>query len=226
MPTAWIQNQSTPGLKEFGPQDNGSSIAALLIYVAITMEVNDRDAELAVANDTALLTYADFSKVTGLSRAMISRGIQRLVDTGLIEKATNGRNNVFKLVGNSATWGKLPKSYLINNCLLDKLTHRSRNELDALKMYLLFIAFRHNQWNFALISYPKIAQYTGVQEFRIRSGLSLLVNLSLIQIDRSREIQGKKGNPPSQYRICGIDPRRHMGTQKAESMLDDGMHET
>jgi hypothetical protein len=87
---------------------------------------------------------------------------------------------------------------------------RRRAELDALKLYYLFIAFRDNATNETFISYDKIAEYTGVERGNIKRGQSLLVTHDLVNVDYARSNASEFGVKNS-YRLVGLEPNQHMG---------------
>ncbi len=172
MPNLWITNMENPGLKRFTSQDAGVSIAAIILYIALTHEANDKSKRDNHLYGYVDLTYDELASITLLSRAMISRGLRKLKDIGLIEIYNEGRKNIYNLKNNSidVRFGKLPKLYFIKNNAFGMFNHRGYNELSALKLYLLFIAFRSTNLNAALIAYPKISEYTGIPEYKIRTG--------------------------------------------------------
>ena len=61
---------------------------------------------------------------------------------------------------------------------------RSRAELDALKLFFLFVGRRGSDTNAANISYDKIEQYTAIERGRIRTGISLLIENLMIQVEQ------------------------------------------
>lgn len=221
MPSSWITNQDNPGLKMFSVKDAGNAIAALILYIALVHKANDRKQD-DPAYGFAESTYDELMDITYLSRAMIARGLKQLEDCKLIGHVLVGRRKRYEIKYNDRPWGKLPKQYFEQKNIFAKFQHRNRTELIALKLYLLFIAFRSEKLNAAVISYPKIHAYTGISENVIRSGLSSLVNIPpLIHIDRFGSAENSHGNSPSYYRISGISSRRHIATMKKEYFFGD-----
>lgn len=218
MPSNWIRFNS--GLKKFTRKEMSNAISALIVYIALILRANQEPNEEFMEPGYVSISYTVLQNMTGLSRALISRGLKKLVEENLINIHKNNKKNQYEVLeyDPSKGWGKLPKKYLYKESTGGEITFlnhfklRHLTELNALKLYLLFIAFRDNKRNSARISYSKITEYTGVYPNNIRDALSLLVNLSLIQIDRE-VLPSDDKNPPNEYRIRGIDSRNHLGTQ-------------
>jgi len=85
-------------------------------------------------------------------------------------------------------------------------------ELDALKLFFLFVAHRDRQTNFANIGYDKIEEYTDVKRARIKTAISLLASLSLIYVEHVPSKMNPEGIANA-YRIVGVEPYTHMGTR-------------
>jgi hypothetical protein len=194
MPSAWITDQAKPGLSQlkWGGHDNAGKIAALMLYIAIAHHVNQEpDREHAEAG-FAKLSYSDFEKIVGLSRAKISAGLKNLEEQGILAINKGEKTSVYQLVGFNPKqgWAKLPLRNFYHDGSIKVFSEfhlRKKTELNALKMYLLVAAFRHNEINHTVISYEKIHLYTGIPENDIRSAISLLVTWNLIQVDRTSE---------------------------------------
>ena len=84
-------------------------------------------------------------------------------------------------------------------------------ELDALKLFYLFIAHRDRATNLANIGYDKIEEYSGVKRARIRTAISYLASLSLVHVEYLPSKITSMG-VSSVYRIVGVEPYQHMGT--------------
>lgn len=91
------------------------------------------------------------------------------------------------------------------------LQKRKQIELDALKLFLLFVARRDNSMNMALLRYDQIEDRSGISRARIKPALSLLCAMGLIQIEHLPRKFGEPGMA-SGYRLTHIDSQRHMGT--------------
>lgn len=82
---------------------------------------------------------------------------------------------------------------------------RHRNELHALKLYLLFLAFCNVRANFAAIGYEKIIEASGVSRGDISGAGSLLIHQDLIRVSQSQS-NGAAGHPHNRYMILRLAP--------------------
>ena len=96
-------------------------------------------------------------------------------------------------------------------------------ELDALKLYLLLVAFRDAQRNYTSMRYHLMNEYTGVQIGKIKGALNFLVVSNMIYVEREARDPFDRTNPANLYRIRGVDPYRHAGTGAlSEPTLHEG----
>lgn len=228
MPSAWITDQTKPGLSQlkWGGQDNAGKIAALMLYIAIVHNVNPEPNREYSEAGFAKLSYSDLEKIVGLSRAKIASGLKILEELGIIAIDKNEKTSVYRLVGYNPKqgWAKLPYRHLYHDSCIKVFNEfhlRKKNELNALKMYLLVAAFRDNDSNHTFISYEKIHQYTGIPENDIRSAISFLVNLNLIHVDRSLNVkQGEDDwtmKSKNIYRLVGLKGK-HLGNTSSDDV--------
>ncbi|KSV67252.1 hypothetical protein N182_34030 [Sinorhizobium sp. GL2] len=208
LPTVWI---NAGGLQAFrwDPGKGSNNIAALLCLMVIAHHTDPGTGEASVTYDTIELA-------TGMSRAKISGGLDVLENLMLIERRVEKRRSTYKLVGMDphAGWGALPAKSLYSGkeiTFLRDFKLRSAIELNALKLYFLFVARRSRETNSANISYDKIAEYSRIPREKIRSALSLLVTHGLVHVDHIPSEQSKYG-VSSVYRIPHIRPYQHLGT--------------
>ncbi len=210
-PTAWIIKRN--GLKAFRVPEVGTCIAALKVYLAIVIRANYYPTKEYPHAGSALLSYTQIAELLDLSRVMIARGIKKLEAVKLVEVDRGLNTNLYRLTDfeDAFGWGKLPKLHLFNGpgSGIRKLTQfsmRHRAHLNALKLYLLFIAFRNNNTNATKIAYETIGEYTGIANNDIHPAISVLIDLSLIDVDRSPS-HGEKVNQPNLYHIRGLTSR-------------------
>ena len=207
LPTKWIEDK---GLKGFRwAKQQGSAHLAGLMTLAVISHHTDRDTGIAK------LTYDDLTAKASLSRASVSRGLDILINKGLIDLHPAGRST-YGLVGfdKSAGWSKFPAKGLYHHGAavgLSSFTLRSPAELDAMKLYFLFAARRDRTTGMALLTYDKIDEYAGVSGRRIKLALNVLSAGGLIHIDHIPRQYGEPG-VANGYRLAHLDPYRHMGT--------------
>ncbi|MVF24620.1 hypothetical protein EVC37_23910 [Methylocaldum sp. BRCS4] len=228
LPTSWITDQEDPGLRRFkwDGADNAGKVAALMLYIAIAHHVNEKPNEVFPRPGFARLSYSDFEKIVGLSRAKIAAGLKILEALRIVAVNKEEKTSVYQLVGYNPAgrWAKLPCGYLYQDDRIRAFGDfhlRRKNELNALKMYLLAVAFRDNKSNYTIIAYENIHRYTGIPENDIRSAISLLINLRLIQVDRASEPMedGELWTVKNKnlYRLMGLRGR-HLGNTSRDDL--------
>lgn len=216
MPSYRIRDNGAPVLSElkWSQKDNAAKIAALMLYIAICHNAKDKTEHVYEETGTCRLSYDRLALITGLSRPIISKGLSILEKLRLIEADRETKPTLYRVVGYNPHkyWAKLPKRYLYNKEGSIPVFHefhlRKKNELGALKMYLLIASFRDNKTGLTRIAYDKIADYTGMQSPDIKQAISLLLNHNLISLERQTYDEvGKRRNI---YTLKGLG-HRHFG---------------
>ncbi|QJS29271.1 hypothetical protein ELH43_36925 [Rhizobium ruizarguesonis] len=217
LPTQWIESKR---LTEFTwvQGQGGSQIAALIALIAIAHRTDDEG--------IARMTYDEIEHVTGMSRATVAAGLDVLESRGLLIREPAGQST-FKLADFKLTegWAKLPAKGLYDKGVLSFAQHfgkRSKGELFALKLYLLFVSRRDRKLNLALLNYTSITEYTGLQRHQIRQGLSVLMLNGLVHVERLASWESNIGKANA-YRLTHIDSYRHRGTTDVDQILAGGM---
>jgi DNA-binding transcriptional ArsR family regulator len=205
LPTGWICGGGLTAFR-WDPGKGSDNVAALMTLTAIA---HHADAVTGLSR----LTYEHMATITGLSRAKISGGLDVLAERGIIRRNDDGRS-VFRLTDYDPDkgWAKLPAKRLHQSGSIHAFADfrlRRSAELNALKLYFLFVAFRDNQSNMANISYDKIEEYTSIDRARIKGGLSVLATTGLVYVEHLPKIDGHVYNA---YRLPQLDPYTHMGT--------------
>ena len=184
MPSWWIHdNYDKSLLKAFDVRDKGGSIAALMLYIMLCARANQKATEDFKVG-TARVTYDDICNATGMSRAMVSTGIDKLTSFGLISPVSYRKQNIYELIGHDeAPWAKLPKKHLYRGnkngkipVFIEDFNLRSKNELNAIKLYCLLLAFRNNDTNTVHIGYESITEYSGIIGTEIRRAISFFIS--------------------------------------------------
>jgi hypothetical protein len=197
-----------------------------MLYIAIVHDVNSEPNREFSEAGYARLSYGDFEKTVRLSRAKIAAGLKILETLGIVKINREEKTSVYQLVGYNPKekWAKLPyRHFYHDGCIkvFGEFHLRKKTELNALKIYLLLVAFRDNDSNFAIITYEKIRHYTGILENDIRSALSLLVNMNLVHVDRASEVmeveQSWTMKTKNMYRIIGLRGR-HLGNTSDDDL--------
>ncbi|MFQ3171365.1 MAG: hypothetical protein ACI9DG_001399 [Oleispira sp.] len=215
LPTGWIREGGLRVITWKAHRSGG--IAALQILIALAHAGKRRDIPISSEADMEAvpISYTSLSDTINVSRTLISKGklILRQLDLISVEGAKPEKYTLNYLYDDK--WGKLPMNSLINKSYkiraFDNFKQRKKIELNALKIYLLIIAFRNDKTNYASISYPRIEELSGVDRNDIRNATSLLCSENMINISRSPaettyEIHNK-------YYLQGISNRHHLGTR-------------
>lgn len=209
LPSAWIEEG---GLKEF-KWDRGEGADNIAALMALTVIAHHSDVETGLAS----VTYDVLCKATSLSRSKLANGLDILAKLKIVERAPEGRST-YRLCNFSREggWAMLPAKRLYSasgrvTSFVD-FRLRSQTELNALKLYFLFVARRGRDTNMANISFDKIAEYTGVDRARIKPATSLLATSSLAYLERVPSNLNDFG-VANAYRLAGLESYQHMGTR-------------
>ncbi len=211
LPTGWIEDG---GLKSFTWRNRGiDSLAALMVLIAIAHRADQTTGEVRV-------TYNDLVLATGLSRTSVAAGLGKL-EGRYIEKRSQ---SVYSLVDFSPQggWAVLPYERLYNPrgqiAFFKELKKRKAIELNALKLYPLFVARRDRDTNQAHISYDKIEDYTGIARDDIKPAISFLLHAAMIYYEPVQSV-AHSGRISHAYRIIGYDSFRNPATTGSADRL-------
>lgn len=200
-PTWWVREEILKtGFK--GGKHTGESIAGLKCIIAISHHVNFHTLE-------AELSYSSLEKLTGLSRPMVSKGLELIKTLGLVE-IEHGYRNKYKLIegrGDDDHWAKLPVDYLKRE--LPEIPNRGKVTLFALKFYIQLLADRPNTVNVMHMTYDTIRAKVGTQQRDIKPSIDILFNHNLISVFKSEDPEiggGRISYRKNEYLIRGIAP--------------------
>ena len=207
LPTQWIRYDDK--LRNFSVRDIGASISALKIYLAIVLKANFKSNDTFDKGGCAAISFTEFEDLTGMSRAMVAEGLRKLKEQELITVIKKGRPNIYHLADFDSTkgWSKLPKRYFYGSKkmgIIQKITEfsmRHRAHLNALRIYLLLLSF--NNKGKARLSYDKITEYTGMSREFIHPGLSVLIDMQLVNVS-SDETSLDITKSPNIYQFRGL----------------------
>jgi hypothetical protein len=207
LPSWWIEGRRLRELQWSGGQ-GANNVAALITLTVIAHHVD-------VSTGIARITYDALGNASSLSRTKISCGLRRLSDLGLVAPHVEGQST-YQLVRYDQTigWAKFPAKPMYKGNTIPAFSDfklRSRTELDAMKLFFLFVSRRDRKSNLAKISYEKIEEYAGIPRNNIKAGLSVLAVNSLVHIEHVSSISFEEGHHNA-YRLVHVESRRHMGT--------------
>ncbi|RWO39283.1 MAG: hypothetical protein EOS11_22490 [Mesorhizobium sp.] len=208
LPSEWINNG---GLKAFRWERGlgADNIAALMALMVIA---HHSDSESGIAT----VTYDTLCTATSLSRSKLANGLDIIEAQQIITRAPKGRST-YELCNFSREggWAMLPAKRLYHGNRVSALGDfrlRNATELNALKLYFLFVARRGRDTNLANISFDKIHEYTGIDRSKIKAATSLLATSSLAYTERLLSTTNDFG-VANAYRLAGLDTYNHMGTR-------------
>lgn len=211
IPTAWVREDlRLPDLswRQFG----SDGTAALMVLIALAIRLNQSN--MKREDDTGFgsnveVSYDNLEELTELSRTKLAAGLRILEQFSIIETTRNGRSNRYVLpgIGEAGKWSQLPQTYLLTATEglrgFSRFQLRHRNELNALKLYFLLLAYRNAKGNFTAVGYEKISELSGLMRGDISGAVSLLINHDLIRVSQS-DGDGVAGRPYNQYKIRGL----------------------
>jgi hypothetical protein len=208
LPSRWIEDGGLQDLQWTKSEASGSDNAAALMVLAPIAHVADD-------NGVATCTYDRLTLATGLSRAKVANGLSVLANLGVIDRKPAGRSTIQLTNYGDRSWSKLPARMLYSSDRIVAFQHftlRSMAELHALKLYYLFARRRSNDTNMAHLSYDKIEEYAGIERHRIKPAISVLLNASLVHVERTESRSNERGTANA-YRLAYLDPYLHFGTR-------------
>lgn len=211
MPSNWIHNG---GLRELrwtrtGEVSNAHKIAALQLYIAISMTCEDMevDGEVCYASSA---TYNKLQLMTGLSRASVAGGLSLLEAQEIIVVTKEGRKNYYRPADYNGRngWCKVPYRRLVNDegqiIAFQAFKLRRVAELHALKLYLYLCYARQNNLNYTSASYEKINKKTRIPEKDIPRAYALLAGTKLLShIDKNDDDAVENKRMANAYYITG-----------------------
>ncbi|MCW3171415.1 helix-turn-helix domain-containing protein [Shewanella subflava] len=132
------------------------------------------------------LTYDQLSDYCSLSRVLVSRGIQKLISSGLIKKEGSRKKIIYEINNlKSAGWCKLPCRGLVGTdgviFSFKGLKNRYQSERDALKIFLYLLSIRSNSESKVTVSRGKISIATGISVYEIDSSIGVLRAVELLE---------------------------------------------
>ena len=247
-PSRWIKgyepgekpadDEIAGGLGQLSWGENKSAgVYASLVLTALAVLANEAQRAAARGNrrppGVVTASYDAIAVLTNISRSSIAKGLTLLQKVGVLHVEKQGTSNVYELIGadEDGGWCMLPETYLLSGRKhLKRLAFaqehaRMKTALNAMKLYLLLLAFRENSTSIANISYEKIQRYAGIRKEEIRAAISLLLVNGLCVIVTTEELAYEKsGQRHNRYRILGFkkgdDQLADKGLEQANLMAE------
>ncbi|WP_076592603.1 hypothetical protein [Herminiimonas arsenitoxidans] len=164
--------------------------------------------ETVVGAMVARLTYEDFIQITGLSKKLISLGLQKLLERKLIRRIDGAGSYEIYGLGSGEQWSKLPGLELLTPAKtsfapFSNFFMRGRHELNAMKLYFYYASTRDRDNAFSTPAFPTILSKTGVPEREIPKANSFLLTSGLLYRTRSMEKDDTKPHEANHYYLTG-----------------------
>lgn len=192
----------------------GSGTAAIMLLFALTILSNRGQMKTGLrTSNWVIASYDELEESTLLSREMIAKGLKLLRELGAITSRREGNRCAYELQGidTDGSWCALPQAHLEQSTKTLRLlaglreTIKRRTPLDAMKLYMLFLAFRERKSNAASLSYERIREYTGLRREQISIAVQMLVAAGLCRISTEDEIPLQRGQRRhNRYVLCGL----------------------
>lgn len=164
--------------------------AALMIYIALLFVRDVRRTaraefgiELTTVENVAETSYDELSHRTGLSRSLISQGIARLEELGLVKPTGSNQKRRYVISWPAGRWFKLPCRAIYSGegvPAFKTFTMRTKHELNALKLFLYLASVRDSATKYAEAKYETINERIGVPERDIRRAINVLTAAGLL----------------------------------------------
>lgn len=222
MPSRWIREGELAAIS--WRESKGDATAALLLLMALCVERNranigretgERASAAVPASDDRELVHATYDRLmdmTMLSRAKVAGGLKILRELKVVVATPRASEYRLPSIETPGSWCQLPQGHVWDNPHVAKylkgLTLRHRAELDALKVYLMLLAFRGNKNSVTLLGYERMTQLAGLDRTEITRAKSHLFNWGLIVEKEVDPAPGQIGRNPTSYKIRGfsVDP--------------------
>ncbi|WP_439672905.1 hypothetical protein AEMCBJ_33550 (plasmid) [Cupriavidus necator] len=230
MPSAWlIRTEGGPcplaALDWATHRTHATAALVLLLVLAIRLNLSHRGKPFdATRGHEVALSYDEMREMTGFAKATVLKAVMLLEGMGAIVSRKEGRRRVYALpqVAQSGQWCQLPQDYLLTRrgdkqYGLELEEPPSRNHelkrlrgfpfgyragLNAMKLYVLFVALRNQRLDTTAISYDTIMGYTGMRRADIPEAFSLLVAHELARAADERD--GRDYDRSKRYRVLGL----------------------
>lgn len=212
MPTQWISEGVL--LEHFSSNNVSTEIAALKVYIClclcskiVTKNYYCSFLKIESYKDQfeARMTYDQIMDSASLSRTLVSRGLKKLKDSGLIECEGTTRKKIYLLKGaTNRGWCKLPRKNLIKKndivSAFTAFTQRYEFERDALKLFVYLLSIRSNSKRHVDVSRGSIYEKTGIKIDAIDGALGLLRSVGLLEkVESKGYLKRYKGNTSHEF---------------------------
>jgi DNA-binding transcriptional ArsR family regulator len=214
LPSAWVRFQKPCPLNQLSWRRHRSQgTASLMLLIALSIKLNMSHRNIPAADQTAFVavTYDELQTLTGFARATISKGLMLLQAMGAVKIHKIGRSSVYELaeILENGKYCQVPQAYLFDGTetimrRLTRLPTRTRACLNAMKLYVLFLAYRDHRFDTTAIGYESIIAHSGMRRADIPEAFALLVAGELARA--SDVLDGRDEDKSKRYRELGLKP--------------------
>jgi hypothetical protein len=180
---------------ELKSSETGEGIAVMKCLIALSVLVDFYVQDVDVS-------LSDLEAITGLSRPMVLKGLNKLEALRLVSIDKSHYVNHYQILvpDEDTNWAKVPVDKVRKE--LRSISNRGIAPFVALKIYIALLSLRYQDKVHVKITHEKLREYTKVQPNQIRAGLDVLFSCSLIHL------MPKDDRASNEYHIIGIQPRR------------------
>jgi hypothetical protein len=192
-------------------------IAALKIYMYICLFSETENILPSVDGDpnpkglTSQFTYDVIHKKCNLSRAVISKGIKRLLTLGLVFRFGGVKKiyYVIRINGSGGGWCKLPKKNILdeNMCIRPfvAMKNRYRSERDSLKVFIYLLSIRRNNAEEVSVSLGTLSKRTGIAIKDMEEVFLVMASIGFLEnIESNGNVRYRVKNPGNELKIFRV----------------------
>lgn len=177
--------------------DIGTSVAAIKILIFLILDshkgykqkLNTKE----LYNNEFPVSYDKISHACSLSRALIVRGINSLIDNNFIQKHRSKRENKYNFIcSDTKSWYKVANSRMFtkNGKMLgfNSLSNRAVLDLEVLKVFLYIHIIRPNDRHLTVVGIDVIAKRIHISEDIAKKAIYRCLDIGLFDnIERATE---------------------------------------
>lgn len=189
LPNWWHRDESLYSALKADKVGEGIAAMKCLLALSVLVDFYTKDVEVSIS---------DLMLITGLSRPMVIRGVDKLEAEKVVSIDKSSYKNVYKLltVDTDDNWAKVPVGIIRKR--LKTISNRGIAPFSALKIYLALLGYRYKTDVVVTVSHQTLVEKTKLQPAHIRQGLDVLYCSSMIHV-----VFGEM-RTPNRYKILGL----------------------
>lgn len=189
LPNWWFRDGSL--FNQLKSNDIGTGIAAMKCLVSLSVLIDFSSRETTSS-------LSDLEKITGLSRPMVVRGLDKLRELNVVFVRKDYYVNSYTILDSVTDnrWAKVPVNKIRKE--LNLIPNRGIAPFVALKIYITLLSLRYQDKVHVKVTHETLREYTKVQPNQIRAGLDVLFSHSMIHL------MPKEERTSNEYQILGL----------------------